>query len=265
MGATIANVAPAAVNMHAMDVITPTADGQPRALEALSLPQSLSIAILAPHPDDFDAIAVTLRYFHQRGDTLHLAVLTTGASGVEDGYVGANTDQAKGQLREAEQLASCAYFGLPAERISFLRLPPDAGGNPELNDANHVAIRAWLLAHQPHLVFMPHGNDSNVTHQRTYALFRRVAEQEKLSLWAVLNQDAKTLAIRHDVYTPFDEETARWKAELLRLHASQHQRNLNTRGHGFDERVLAVNRATAGMLNLDAPYAEAFELEAFGK
>jgi LmbE family N-acetylglucosaminyl deacetylase len=238
-------------------------------LASKALPQSLNIAVLAPHPDDFDAIAVTLRYFHERGDTLHLALLTTGASGVEDGYLGAtaeaNTDQAKGELREAEQLASCAFFGLPAERVSFLRLPPDAGGNPKLDAANLAAIRDWLLPRQPQLAFMPHGNDSNVTHQRTYAMFRSVADQEKLNLWAVLNQDAKTLAIRHDLYTPFDEETAHWKAELLRLHASQHRRNLNMRGHGFDERVLAVNRATASTLGLSAPYAEAFELEAFGK
>lgn len=233
----------------------------PTALAAVSLPQGLSIAVLAPHPDDFDAIAVTLRHFHERGDTVHLAVLTNGASGVEDGYAGAMTDQAKGELREKEQLASCDCFGLPREHVCFLRLPPDAGGNPALNAANQTTVRDWLLPRQPDLVFMPHGNDSNVTHQRTYALFRSVAESEGLALWAVLNQDAKTLSMRHDLYTPFDEKMAQWKAELLRLHASQHQRNLNTRGHGFDERVLAINRTTAKALGLQEHYAEAFELE----
>jgi hypothetical protein len=49
---------------------------------------------------------------------------------------------------------------------------------------------------------------------------------------------------------------------LLRLHRSQHQRNLNTRGQGFDERVLIVNRRTGRGLN--AEYAEAFELERYG-
>lgn len=225
------------------------------------LPTPLNIAVLAPHPDDFDAIAVTLRHFHARGDKLHLAVLTTGASGVENGYADASSDHDKARLREAEQRASCAFFGLPETCIRFLRLPPDAGGNPELNAANHAAVREWLLPLQADLVFMPHGNDSNVTHQRSYALFRAIAEKENLRLWAVLNQDAKTLAIRHDLYTPFDAEAAAWKAELLRLHASQHQRNLNMRGHGFDERVLAVNRSTAGALGLAEEYAEAFELE----
>jgi LmbE family N-acetylglucosaminyl deacetylase len=247
--------------MNLDSAFSTAAQGGPIALEQLALPRELRIAVLAPHPDDFDAIAATLRYFHERGDTLHLAVLTTGATGVESGYAGATNDATKGALREAEQLASCALFGLPRERIRFLRLPPDAGGNPELNEANHAAVSAWLLPLQPHLVFMPHGNDSNVTHQRTYALFRGVAERESLKLWVFLNQDAKTLAIRHDVYMPFDAEQAHWKAALLRLHASQHQRNLNTRGHGFDERVLAVNRSTADTLGLDDEYAEAFELE----
>lgn len=230
------------------------------ALGQLVLDGPLRIAVLAPHPDDFDAIAVTLRHFHARGDSVHLAVLTTGASGVEDAYADASDDLAKGRLREKEQLASCAHFGLPRDRINFLRLPEDDDGL--IVDAAAIATaRDWLLPLQADLVFMPHGNDSNVTHQRTYALFRSVAEQEKLNLWAVLNQDAKTRGMRHDLYTSFGTDTAQWKAGLLRLHASQHQRNLNTRGHGFDERVLAVNRATARALGLADEYAEAFELQ----
>lgn len=234
-------------------------------LQQLSLPSPLTIAVLAPHPDDFDAIAATLRFFHQRGDTIHLAVLTTGASGVEDGYAGAHTDADKAALREQEQSASCTFFGLPLERLSFLRLPPDEKGNPRLDTENHERIRAYLLARKPDLVFMPHGNDSNITHQRTYALFRAVALAEHLQLWAVLNQDAKTVAMRTDLITTFDAGTAKWKAELLRFHQSQHQRNLNTRGHGFDDRVLSINRKSAADLNFgDDEYAECFELERFG-
>ncbi|MES2026982.1 MAG: PIG-L family deacetylase [Pseudomonadota bacterium] len=239
-----------------------SAKGVPLNLYQLSLSSPLTLVVLAPHPDDFDAIAVTLRYFHQRGDTIHLAVLTTGASGVEDGFADAHTDDEKAVLREAEQVASCTFFGLPSEGLSFLRLPPDEKGNPRLDAANQEIIRDYLSQRQPNLVFMPHGNDSNVTHQRTYALFRAVALAEKLSVWAVLNQDAKTVTMRTDLYTPFDADSAAWKAELLRLHRSQHQRNLNTRGQGFDERVLAVNRKTGR--ELDAEYAEAFELERYG-
>ena len=235
---------------------------RPLDINQLALVSPPVIVVLAPHPDDFDAIAVTLRHFHQAGSQIHLAVLTTGASGVEDGFAGATTDQQKGDLREVEQQDSCAFFGLPAERISFLKLPADEGGNPRLDEANHACIRDYLAARSPQLVFMPHGNDSNVTHQRTYALFRAVTLAEGWSLWAVLNQDAKTVKIRTDVFMPFNEEQATWKAALLRLHRSQHQRNLSTRGKGFDERVLAVNRQAG--VTVDAPYAEIFELERFG-
>lgn len=235
---------------------------RPLQLAQMTSSAPLTLVVLAPHPDDFDAIAVTLRYFHQRGDAIHLAVLTTGASGVEDGYADAYTADDKAALREKEQAASCAFFGLPPERLRFLRLPPDEKGNPRLDDANRQCIRDYLAARQPDLVFMPHGNDSNVTHQRTYALFRAVALAQQWSGWAVLNQDAKTVAMRTDLYTPFKDEDAAWKAALLRLHASQQQRNLNTRAQGFDERVLAVNRKTG--LSVDADYAEAFELERYG-
>lgn len=239
---------------------------RPLNLQTLSLPGPLTIAVLAPHPDDFDAIAVTLRYFHLRGDTIHLAVLTTGASGVEDGYAGATTDEQKAALREGEQTASCAFFGLPLDRLTFLRLPPDDKGNPRLDEGNHARIRDYLAARRPDLVFMPHGNDSNVTHQRTYALFRTVMLAEKWSAWAFLNKDAKTVTMRTDLCMPFDEEAAVWKAELLRLHASQHQRNLNTRGKGFDERVLDLNRqdGAAMLMPHQTPYVEIFELEKFG-
>jgi LmbE family N-acetylglucosaminyl deacetylase len=226
-------------------------------------PPPLSLVVLAPHPDDFDAIGVTLRFFHQRGDTIHLAVLTTGASGVEDGYAGATDDDAKAALREREQRDSCGFFGLPQERLHFLRLVPDENGNPRLDEVNLATVRNYLLPRQPDLVFMPHGNDSNVTHQRTYALFRTIAIAESLRTCAMLNKDAKTMAMRVDAYLPFDQEAASWKAELLRFHRSQQQRNLNTRGHGFDERVLAICRQTAQEMRLADDYAEVFELERF--
>jgi len=77
---------------------------------------------------------------------------------------------------------------------------------------------------------------------------------------ALLSRDPKTVSMRIDLYMPFGEREAEWKAELLRFHDSQHQRNLNTRGHGFDERILTTNRHIARELGIDAPYAEAFEL-----
>ena len=60
---------------------------------------------------------------------------------------------------------------------------------------------------------------------------------------------------------PYDEETARWKASLLRCHDSQQQRNLRSRGSGFDDRILHMDRTSARELKLMAEYAEVFEVE----
>jgi len=77
----------------------------------------------------------------------------------------------------------------------------------------------------------------------------------------MLNRDAKTHALRTDLYFPFGANEAEWKAELLRFHDSQQQRNINQRGQGFDQRVLALNQQIAEELALEAPYAESFEAE----
>lgn len=231
---------------------------RPLFLNALALPAPLSIVVLAPHPDDFDAIGVTMRLLQRQGHALHVAVLTAGANGVEDGWNGARSLEEKAMLREAEQRASCAFFGLPEERLSFLRLWETNG------EADDSRLRAYLLGLRPQLVFLPHGNDSNATHRRVYQAFDAIAREENLSLLACLNQDAKTGSMRQDIYMGFDKEDASWKARLLRFHRSQHERNLKTRGIGLDERVLRLNRQSAAAAGMDAAYAEAFELKRYG-
>lgn len=80
-----------------------------------------------------------------------------------------------------------------------------------------------------------------------------------------LNQDAKTLQMRVDLYFEFGEADAAWKGKLLRFHRSQQERNLGTRGTGFDARVLRVNRKAAEALGSALPYAEVFELMRLGR
>lgn len=235
--------------------------GEPRALRELRFPQALQVLVLAPHPDDFDAIALTLRHLHRQGHHLHVAVLTTGASGVEDGFAGARDDAAKAALREQEQRDSCAFFGLAPGRLQFLRL---WGGTVGSDPGDMAPLRAWMAQRPADLLFLPHGNDSNRTHRRTYEAVRAVAAELELAAWALLNQDAKTLGLRTDLYYAFDAQEAAWKAQLLRLHRSQQERNLRTRGSGFDERVLGVNRQAAQALGLAAAGAEVFELQRLG-
>ena len=214
---------------------------RPLDLRQHALPTPLQVLVPAPHPDDFDAIALTLRHLHAQGHVLHLAVLTTGASGVEDGFAGAHDPAAKAALREAEQRASCAFFGLPPQRLHFLRLWSDAAAQAQ----DRERLRAWMAQRPADLLFLPHGNDDNRTHRRTYEAVRELAAELRMPAWACLNRDAKTRAMRVDAFFAFGEEDAAWKAQLLRCHASQQARNLRTRGSGFDA-ALQAQRAMSG-------------------
>jgi len=237
--------------------------GRPACLNSLAIPPDLSVAVLAPHPDDFDAAGVTLRLFQRNGNRISLAVLTSGAGGVEDGFCSPPARAEKARVRESEQRASCRFFGLPPEELAFLRLAEDEAGELADSRENDRAIRRYLLDRDPHLVFLPHGNDTNRDHRLVWALSRRSAAGSGLGVTAFLIRDPKTVAMRVDAYTAFGDEEAGWKARLLRFHQSQQQRNLNTRKKGFDDRILGVNSQAAKELGIPAPYAEAFEVESW--
>jgi LmbE family N-acetylglucosaminyl deacetylase len=234
---------------------------RPIRLDRLAWPARWRICVLAPHPDDFDAAGAVLRHLHGAGLDIGLLVLSSSANGVEDGFCDPPTLEVKAALREKEQLESCHFFGLPGDRVEFLRLPVDSpGGFLVDGDEGRLILEGRLLRLRPDVVLLPHGNDTNADHRLTHAWWSRLAPEGRLDASALLIRDPKTVASRDDAYFPFGECDAAWKAELLRFHRSQHQRNLNTRGHGFDERILRVNRASACRLGLAEPYAESFEI-----
>ena len=189
----------------------------PLPLQNLVLPKALSLLILAPHPDDFDAIGLTMRFFQNNGHSIHLAVATTGANGVEDTFSKSTNPDVKTKIREQEQLASCRFFGLPEANLTFLRLEEDEAGHLIENDVNLNRIRALLENKQPVLVFLPHWNDTNIAHQRVYVMFRQAALQTNHPMAVFLNRDPKTIQIRCDLFLGFEEEAAAWKGELLRF------------------------------------------------
>lgn len=234
---------------------------KPVKLSELNIPASLKVLLLAPHPDDFDAIGITMRAFHQNGNEINLTVLTTGVSGVEDVYADKVGNNDKAAIREEEQKASISFFGLEATHLTFLRLENDETQHMAVNENNFLRIKEIWDKHKPDIVFLPHGNDTNVDHQRTFAMYKRILETETKPVVAFFNKDPKTIGIRNDVVADFGIEEAEWKGELLRFHKSQHDRNLRTRNHGFDERILNVNRKDAEELGLLQSFVEIFELE----
>lgn len=235
----------------------------PAVFNDVIVPPNLGVWVFAPHPDDFDAVAVTLQHFFDANARIYLTVATSGAAGVEDSFCDPPFRHEKALTREREQTLSCAYFGLPARRIHFMRLSEDEEGEVMDTTDNFVRIMNFFLKTQPDVIIMPHGNDSNHDHQLMYAYMTRLCGVRKKPMAVMLNRDPKTADMREDLYMYFDDAVAAWKGELLRFHQSQQQRNLNQRGIGFDQRILGLNREIAGRHPGPGKYAEAFELNFF--
>jgi LmbE family N-acetylglucosaminyl deacetylase len=239
----------------------PPSGRRPICLSGPDIPAGISVLVMAPHPDDFDEVAVTLRRIVAAGGRLRLAVMSSSANGVEDGYVDPPSDAVKAAVREEEQRRSLDFFGLPPERLSFERLPTGEGGYVLDGDIGREKAGMLLRQEAYDVVVQPHGHDTNPDHRRVCAWRRQAAAVLSRPPAAWLFRDPKTIAMRLDLVTPFGEEEAAWKAELLRFHRSQQERSLHQRGFGLDERILRVNRDTARTAGLAEPYAEGFEVE----
>lgn len=236
--------------------------GRPRILEQAGAPRGLSVLVLAPHPDDFDQVAVVLRRLARAGASLRLAVLSSSANGVEDAFVLPPTDELKAAVREEEQRRSLAFFGLESERWSLERLPTGEGGFLTDEGPGRATVRRLLAETRCDVAVMPHGRDTNPDHRLVAAWWRAAADEMPRRPAGWMLRDPKTTGMRLDLVVPFDEAEAAWKAEMLRFHRSQQERGLHQRGHGLDERILRVNRDTARQAGLAAPYAEGFEIVA---
>lgn len=249
-------------NNHAMKLDFLRPEQVVRDLRRLDWPSDLKVLVLAPHPDDFDAIGVTLKYLHECGQEIHAAVSVTG-SGIDEEYGKGMSVDDRRNLRIKEQMESIRFFGLPVDRLRFLYLHNADDEQLADNEQNLKALREVVGEIRPDLIFCPHGNDTNRAHRAMYTLASRIARTADWPVALMLNRDAKTLDMRTDFYLAFDEDEARWKGRLLRFHDSQQQRNLKTRGHGFDERVLTLNRAIACELQVAQLYAAAYEARIF--
>ncbi len=233
---------------------------KPWPFRSLEIDPRANVLVLAPHPDDFDAIGVTMKRLRDQGNPIFVAVISSGHSGVEDAFCSPSTPGEKTRVRQEEQRASCRFFNLPPAHLTFLTLDEDEKSHPLDTPANVETVRAHFRRIAPDLVFLPHGNDTNATHQLTYTFFQCIASEAQQALTAFFIRDPKTIDMQNDVLTCFEEDEAAWKGQLLRCHQSQHARNLNTRQHGFDERILRVNRQIAALAPPGVMYAEAFEL-----
>ena len=109
---------------------------------------------------------------------------------------------------------------------------------------------------------MPHWNDTNTGHRRSYELALEFMSKVDKKYLLFLNKDLKTIQMVIKFYSMFNELEATWKSKLLKHHVSQQERNLHTRGYGFDDRILEFNSKCAAEIGV-AKYAEVFDLEVY--
>lgn len=229
------------------------------------IPSEAPVVVMAPHPDDLEEVGVTMRRLLEKGCRISLHVLTSGTSGVENRFCPDDTSsENKRRIRRNEQREAMRFFGLPSENLHFAETEEDSDSRLLDNPHNARLIRRIIANERPAAVFMPHGNDTNSDHRIACELVVHALEHLEHETLLCLNRDPKTIAMEINAVMPFGEAEAEWKAELQRIHASQQQRNLNTRGRGLDERIMGVNRRLAEELKLDAAYAEAFECRTVG-
>ncbi|OGF98797.1 MAG: hypothetical protein A2Z86_02650 [Candidatus Glassbacteria bacterium GWA2_58_10] len=249
-------------------------------------PEDATVLALAPHPDDPDSIAVTLRILANAGCRVSYMIVSSSYGGVTGGYAlkyaiengeptGGDLEACKAKLRREEQLESARMAGFVGDRLEFLTVEEGERGNLIESERNRQIIEQALAAADPDIAVMPYGEDTNIAHVLVYRYFREcafnLAKTRKRPILGLYNRDPKTINITEQLVVPFEGEAARWKASLLRAHRSQHERNLEERGYGFDERILRTNREIQQSLQArvlepwkeECPYAEAFQVECF--
>ncbi len=243
-----------------MDIPFSIIQDDPVDLRTVQWRQKLRLLVTAPHPDDFDAISMTLHHLKKAGHELYVVVAQTG-SGIDKVYGMDMSQQDRTMHRNQEQRASFTFFGLPKDHYRILVLENALDDQVDYTEKNIQTFETIVLEIRPDILFMPHGNDTNRAHRDMCRMMRSIARRMTWPIVLMLNSDAKTVDMRKDCYMAFNQEEAIWKRQLLRHHDSQHQRNLRDRGYGFDDRVLMLNGRTAQELGIAQPYAESFEIE----
>ncbi len=148
---------------------------------------------LAPHPDDPDAVAVTLRLLARGGWEVSWAIVTSGCSGVQDAFAGSLHARKSRGAR-----GGTGGIGTPLRSARGTAALPAAGrgcdGELAETAENRMRFDAALRKLAPALVLLPCGADTDPTHRRVFTWFHDWMCNWPHPLTALYNEDPKSLA-----------------------------------------------------------------------
>lgn len=202
------------------------------------------VLVVAPHPDD-ESIGCggIICLHHQRGDHVHVVVLTSGERGLSE-----LPARLARSIREAEAQKAAEVLGV--DRIDFFRLP-DLGLLRSVGPGAH-RLRELLENRMPDVIYLPHPEESHIDHMAAAPIVRLA-----LSGMAIRT---KTPVLRtYEVWTPLtlydtvEDISAVMKQKLRAIRC--HQSQLRSFHHDQAARGLARYR---GVMTAHGRYAEVF-------
>ena len=203
-----------------------------------------SVLVIAPHPDD-ESIGCggAIRLHHQRGDHVHVLVLTSGERGLPELPAGLARS-----MREAEAQKAAEVLGV--DRIDFFRLP-DFGLLRSVGSGAHW-LREVMKARMPGIVYLPHPEESHIDHMAAAPIVRSALSR--------IGSRTETPILRtYEVWTPLTlyntvediSAVMEQKLRAIRCHQSQ------LRSFQHDEAAQGLARYR-GVMTANGRYAEVF-------
>ena len=172
----------------------------------------MNVLVVAPHPDD-EAIGCggTILRHTGRGDTVHVAFLSSGELGLGHLEAGEARD-----VREREARAAGEVLGV--ERLAFMRGPDWTLGDDVESGAS------WLCgiveARPPDVVYLPHATEWHPDHKAAHAIVHAAAERNGLARSALLSYEVWTPLPEWDEVEDISDVFER-KLEAIRCYPSQ--------------------------------------------
>ena len=209
------------------------------------MPETKTILVIAPHPDDESIGCGGGIVSHVlQGDRVVVAFLTSGELGLKHLPV----EEAWG-IREKEAAAAADVLGIA--RIEFLR-QPDWVLN-EHTAAAAARLKAILSAEMPRRIYVPHPGESHPDHQASLAIVQMALVDHTFRTPEILSYEIWT---PHAVYDHVQDITSFWSRKWRAIHCYQSQ----LAQFRYDRAIQGLN-CYRGELAMRCRYGEAFQYQ----